>query len=409
MRIIYLHKYGWFKRFGIPNRPDILSRYLCEADCDVMLVGTRSNARSRPGFFGLKDVWSEGRLTNVMLNGPVVDFGFNKLRILSWLIFELQILAQILMFRRFRPDVIIASSLSVLTMATGVVLKTVLRARLVIEVRDIHPLTMIELGGFSRKNPAVRLLGAIERWAYSKADLIMSPLENLDEHVRSLVDEPPPFVWVPMGYDPALVTADASSSAAHIFERIDSLAAKGQFIVGYAGTIGLANDLERILKIAQNGTIPNLEIFMIGEGPLKKRYVEQYGHLRNVHFFDFVPKDDVPHILARFHLLLGMCHNASIYRFGVSPNKWIDYALSGRPFVTNLALPLQVISEGGNAFVARDSSDMAFEEEMQRIATLPPEELDRMGEKGRSFVLEHRSYRQLAEVFSGQLRALLSK
>jgi glycosyltransferase involved in cell wall biosynthesis len=391
------------------NRPDILSRYLCEAGSDVMLVGSRSNARSQPAFFGFKDVWSEGRLTNVMLNGPTIAFGFNKLRVLSWLIFELQVLMQIAMFWRFRPDVIIASSPSVLTMATGVMLKTLLRARLVIEVRDIYPLTIIELGGFSRKNIAVRFLGAIERWAYLKADMIMSPLENLDEHVRSLVDKPPPFVWVPMGYDPALVTGDASTNAVPIFERIESLAAKGRFIVGYAGTIGLANDLERILKIAQDGSIPNLEVFMIGEGPLKNRYVAEFGHLTNVHFCDFVPKDDVPHILARFHLLLGTCHNASIYRFGVSPNKWIDYALSGRPFVTNLELPLQVISDGGNAFVARDSSDAAFQEEIRRIATLPPEELDWMGEKGRSFVLQHRSYRHLAEVFSGRLRTLLSQ
>jgi glycosyltransferase involved in cell wall biosynthesis len=212
-----------------------------------------------------------------------------------------------------------------------------------------------------------------------------------------------------MGYDPALVTADASANVAPIFERIESLAAKGRFIVGYAGTIGLANDLERILKIAQIGSVPNLEVFMIGEGPLKDRYVTQFGHLPNVHFFDFVAKDDVPHILARFHLLLGMCHNASIYRFGVSPNKWIDYGLSGRPFITNLELPLRVISDGGNAFVARDSSDAAFEEEIQRIATLLPEELDLMGAKGRSFVLQYRSYRQLADVFSGMLRSQLLK
>jgi hypothetical protein len=85
-------------------------------------------------------------------------------RILSWLDFEWRLF----LFPKQglpRPDLVIVSSLSLLTIFNGLWLKVRYRCRLVFEVRDIWPLTIIEEGGFSARNPLVMGLAMIERLA----------------------------------------------------------------------------------------------------------------------------------------------------------------------------------------------------------------------------------------------------
>src|SRR5690606_15081156 len=62
-------------------------------------------------------------------------------RILSWLHFEWRLLR--LPKQQFpKPDTIIVSSLSLLTIINGLILKKRYRCRLIFEIRDIWPLTI---------------------------------------------------------------------------------------------------------------------------------------------------------------------------------------------------------------------------------------------------------------------------
>ena len=47
-----------------------------------------------------------------------------------------------------RPDAIIVSSLSILTILNGLWIRRRYRTRLIFEIRDIWPLTLVEEGGF---------------------------------------------------------------------------------------------------------------------------------------------------------------------------------------------------------------------------------------------------------------------
>ena len=82
-------------------------------------------------------------------------------RILSWLDFE---------WRLFRlpkhqlppPDVVVVSSLSLLTIVQGLFWRRRYKCRLVFEIRDIWPLTITEEGGFSPRNPLVLGLATVD-------------------------------------------------------------------------------------------------------------------------------------------------------------------------------------------------------------------------------------------------------
>ena len=93
-------------------------------------------------------------------------------RIISWLDFEWR-LFRMPHTELPRPEVIIVSSLSLLTILNGLWLRRRYRCKLVFEVRDIWPLTLVGTGGYSPRNPIIMLLAWIEKLGYSRADLIV--------------------------------------------------------------------------------------------------------------------------------------------------------------------------------------------------------------------------------------------
>jgi len=163
MRIVYISKYTILPQFKAPNRQYFISKYLSQQEeAEVLLIGSKSTLAPVPAFKGLFQSVSEGRLEMVTLNGPVVDPGFNFKRLWSWVVFEINIFRFRKRIKAFKPDVVIVSSLSILTFITGVFLKKWLKIPLVIEIRDIHPLTIVEVGNYSPANPAIRLLKMVE-------------------------------------------------------------------------------------------------------------------------------------------------------------------------------------------------------------------------------------------------------
>lgn len=397
MRILMISKYTGFKGRSMPTRQYFIGRALATQGCAVMLVGSRSNgSRAIPRFSGMSQRWREGAMDCMLLNGPVVTFGINMRRILSWIIFEFMLLLQIRVFRRFAPDVVLVSSLSFLTLATGVLLKRLLQCRLVVEIRDIYPLTLVEIGGFSRRNPIIRLLSLIEQQAYKSADLLVSPLEAFDRHASEVVGHRVPFAWIPMGFDDAAMNGTVGIEAAQVMERLRSFRREGKFLIGYAGTIGAANALDDVLKAARDDRLANCQFVFIGDGPLKPTYEKESSDRENVSFFGPVPRQDVPDVLSECDLLISPVKAVSLYRFGISANKWIEYSLSGRPFLTNAQEDLAVIKQGRNAFVSKSPGAPALADSIAEISHMAPQVLSEMGALGQAFVREKLRYSSLS-------------
>ena len=85
------------------------------------------------------------------------------------------------------PDVIIVSSLSPLPIINAYLWSIKHKAKLIFEVRDIWPLSLIEIGGFSKLNPLVLFFGWFEKFAYKKSDKVISLLPNAKPYMESRV------------------------------------------------------------------------------------------------------------------------------------------------------------------------------------------------------------------------------
>jgi glycosyltransferase involved in cell wall biosynthesis len=313
-------------------------------------------------------------------------------RILSWIHFEWALFW--LRKRRFtRPDVIIVSSLSLLTIVNGFLLRRRYNARLVFEIRDIWPLTITEVGGFSQRNPLVIALGIIERLGYRYADDIVGTMPNLREHVANVLGCSRPVHCIGQGF-----SSRAIVTPARLGNYVGSERNQDSFTICYAGTIGIDNALDTLFEAAETlKNDPQIRFLVVGDGSMLSAYKERYSQLPNLTFAPKVLKEDVQAVLATADLLYLSTHKSEVWKYGQSLNKVIDYMLSGKPIVASYSGFSSMIDEAdcGTFIPATDVS--ALVEEFRRFASMSPAVRKEAGERGRTWILENRSYRRLAE------------
>src|SRR5690606_27125812 len=141
-----------------------------------------------------------------------------------------------------KPDVILYSSLSLVGFLGAERLARKNKVPLYFEVRDIWPLSLIEIGGISPSHPFVRFLQWVEDRAYRKSDKVISNLKNSIVHMVSRGLDPNKFHWIPNGVSPS----EGITSQALDLE-INTRIPQDRFVIGYTGSIGIANCLQNLL------------------------------------------------------------------------------------------------------------------------------------------------------------------
>ena len=316
-------------------------------------------------------------------------------RILSWFDFEYRV------WRRAtkdleKPDVVIASSLSLLSIFSGIFLRKRYGCLLIIEVRDIWPLVLYEEGGFSPNNPLVYALGWVERLGYVKADRIVGTMPNLGAHVENVLGYPKATFCVPMGVDDELLEKAPTLP----IEYAEAYIPNNKFIVCHAGTIGVSNALNTFFECARAmHDIADVHFLIVGEGYMKADYQEQCSDMTNITFAPRVDRMMVQSVLTHCDLLYFSVHPSKVLEYGQSLNKVIDYMLSGRPIVASYSGYPSMINEAQSGSYVPAEDVVALRGEIVRYASMKAEERMKIGSRGREWVLSNRRYKDLAQSY----------
>jgi len=313
-------------------------------------------------------------------------------RILSWLHFEWK-LWQMPKAQLPPPDAVIVSSLSLLTIVNGLLLRRHYGARLVFEVRDIWPLTLTEEGGFSPRNPFVLMLSYLERLAYRRADAIVGTMPNLGEHVSEVLGEVKLTHCIPMGVDETSLSISEELPAEFASRYIPA----GKFIVAHVGTIGITNAVETLLQCAdQMKDNSSVHFLFVGDGDLRSHFQHKYAYLKNLTFAPRVAKAKVPAVLALCDLLYFSTYPSKVWHFGQSLNKLVDYMMAGKPIVGSYTGFPSMINEAqcGSFVEAGDVDGLRLE--LERYTRMPHHKRQELGERARIWILANRQYSKLA-------------
>ena len=314
-------------------------------------------------------------------------------RILGWLHFEFRVLFLRLVHVR-TPDVIIVSSLSLLSVISGLYFKRKFSCKLIFEVRDIWPLILIENGGFSVRNPFVRFLGLLEWAGYKYADQIVGTMPNLGAHVRGILGYDRSVACIPMGVPEEMISHGASEFPSHL----EAVFPKAKFVLTHAGSIGIDNALETLLdaaRLLQDDS--QIAFFIIGKGDLVEHYKTVCADLPNVIFADPVANKYVQPILQRSSALYFAAHPTVVLKYGQSLNKLIDYMYSGRPIIGSYSgLPSMVNEADCGEFVSAGDA-LSLVRVLKIWAAKSSVEMDVIGARGRRWVLENRTFDRLTD------------
>src|SRR5208337_982333 len=246
------------------------------------------------------------------------------------------------------PDLVIASSTYPLDMVAARRIARKAVARLVFEVHDLWPLTLTEMG-MPKSHPFVVLMQWAEHFAYRNADRVISMLPNAACHMESHGLRPDKFRHVPNG----IVTAEWESDRAPVSrEHAEVLAAireEGRFLVAYAGAHGLANSLETVVESAALLRDRPVAFVLVGQGPEKEGLERKARGLgvTNVTFLPPVPKASIPALLASADALFLGLKRTPLFLFGISPNKLMDYMMSGKPIIQAIEAGNDMVGESG--------------------------------------------------------------
>ena len=392
--IWYVCKYVTPLKYGWASRQFYLAREFQALGHKAVVVSSDSNHLGK--FPAFEDTYTreeiEGIETWWIRTARYVRTASVR-RILSWLDFEWK-LWRMPTDRLPKPDVIIVSSLSLLTILNGIRLKARHGCKLVFEIRDIWPLTMTEEGGYSPGNPFVKLLGWVERLGYRRSDVIVGTMPNLTEHVTEVTGQVLNCQCIPMGYDPALYDQPEPLPEGYAEKYIPP----GKFIVGYGGSIGQTNALDTLMACARAlKDDPRYHFVVLGSGDLLEKFKGETADLPNITFAPRVKKEQVQRVLERCSVLYLSVENSKVWRYGQSLNKVIDYMTACKPIIASYdGFPSMIDEAGCGVFIpAKDLG--ALKGAIVDYAARPPGELEAIGARGKAWLLEHRLYRRIAE------------
>ncbi len=397
-RIIwYISKYASPLKYGFASRHFYLASEFNQLGNRTIVISSNSNHLAQiPDF---QDIFTKEEIDGVetlWIKSMKYDGSASIRRIISWIDFELKLL---LMPKKLipKPDVIIVSSLSLLTVLNGYRLKRRYGCKLIFEVRDIWPLTIIEEGNFNRWNPFVMVLSWIEKFGYRHSDVIVGTMPNLAEHVKIVTKNNLNCYCIPFGFDPSQYIRPEPLPEGYEERYIP----KNKFIIGYAGSIGLTNALDPLIKCSEIlKDDPDIHFLLVGEGDMLNKYTKEVKELKNITFAPKVSKLQVQSILSHCDVLYFSVKNSKVWSYGLSLNKLIDYMFAGKPIIASYSGYPSMVNEAecGSFVPAGDVS--ALINTLYTYKELANNQLESIGKKGKEWLLLNRSYKKIALDYS---------
>jgi hypothetical protein len=279
-------------------------------------------------------------------------------------------------------DIVMVSSPTFFSIGSGWLLARLKRARFVVEVRELWPAIIVELGVLTNR----RIIGLLERLelaAYAAADEVVVVSDGIRENLIGR--------GVPAGKVHTIrhgVSLDKFGPAVppDPYLRAGLGARPHEFLVVYAGTHGISQGLPEAAVAASRMAGLPIHLAFVGDGPDKPRLRHQVTELalRNVTLANGIPAELMPSLLATADMLIVTLRDVPLLAT-VVPSKIFEYLAAGRPVIGAVTgEAAQILREAG-AVVVPPGDSAALAAAIRRLAA-DPEIRDIIAAQGRTYV-----------------------
>lgn len=399
MNILYLDHYAGSIHHGRSFRPYYLGQeWLNDEHKLCVVAGSFSHLRyAQPDKLGFEEI---DNITYFWVWTPRYQ-GNGVMRFVSICVFMMQLFINVpRILRHAKPDVIIGSTVYMLDMLPGWIMKKISGAKLVFELHDLWPASLIQIGKMPKYHPFVLLIASAQWLAYKLTDQVISILPNTYPHMEKFGIRKDQFYYVPNGvYEPDWNQQEDLSS--DLESKLTTIKKKYDFIVGYAGAHGAANELRNLCLAAQKLQDRNIAFVLIGDGDSKQDLMTlcKTEAIQNIYFFPKISKRQVPKVLSHMDVLYLGVPNKDLYRYGISPNKLFDYMMAQKPVIKTIMEENDIVENSGCGICCASSHPDALKDVILDLYAKTPSQREEMGKKGKAYILKNYTYEILATKF----------
>lgn len=264
-----------------------------------------------------------------------ISYGTNLLlRQISIMLFDIITALKILFSRDIKYIIINTPPISIFNL-----LATKLRKKiLVIDVEDLWPLFLIELG--MKNKIAIKYMSFFSKYSYRVADKISVVSSGMMNYISN-IEGVQKNIWIsPLG-----IKIEDFMNKEKNYKIIEGKTWENDFKIMYLGAHGRANDLISVLdtikcfnnKYGKNINSKKISFIFIGDGDQKENIVKysETLNLKNVYFEDAVPSSLVAEYLTHADICLTNLQKVESFKL-VRPNKIFQYMAVSKPIISGI-------------------------------------------------------------------------
>jgi len=299
--------------------------------------------------------------------------------------------------RRNDFDVLIASSPPFLPQASAAALSRMRGIPLVLEIRDLWPDYMVQLG-MLRNTKARAALFALERRLLNVADQVVVVTESFRERVIAKGVRPDRVDVIPNGVDLTVYHAtDESSSVPALGRESD------EFLVGYLGTFGKGQGLEYVIRAAallekERGPI---RFVLAGDGPELSAVKDEIATLgvTSVNLHPPIPRNETRAFYNSCDLCLVPLAPIPIFSETI-PSKIFEIMACERPLVASVSGEgAAIVERSKGGLLSRPGDAQGLANAIVRARAMSREDREAMGQRARQYVSNHYDRVALADKY----------
>lgn len=305
----------------------------------------------------------------------------------------------------FAPDVdvVVSTSPQMLCGLSGYFVALMHRRPFVLEVRDLWPKQIIDLGAVS--NPLIiSLLSCVERFMYRRARAVVTVAEATRDEI------------IERGFPASKIHTVTNGIDASFFRPLPSdemLRAEhgwtGKTVVLYIGTHGLSHGLTTILDTADLlQPRKDIHFVFVGAGAEREKLMQRAEalYLKNVTFLPMQNKSEMPRYYAASDICLVPLKKRRVFLYNI-PSKMFEIMACGRPIILGARGQAQkLLDEAGAGLAVEPENPQDYADAILRLAD-HPELRFRFGEQGRHHAVAHYSREQKAADFAEILESVV--
>jgi glycosyltransferase involved in cell wall biosynthesis len=301
-----------------------------------------------------------------------------------------------------KADVFVSTSPQFFCGLAGFFVARAKRARWVLEIRDLWPDSISAVGALHNRL-ALRVLQALEGWAYRTADLVVPVTTSAARHIESRGVPRGRIQVVMNGVDLTRFGAPAPDR-----ELARTLGLEDKFVAGYLGTHGMAHPLETVLEAARRMQHDRrIAFLLVGEGASRETLLGERDRLGlgNVVMLGLQPRDRMTALWSLCDVALVLLRRSPVLDTAL-PSKMVEAMAMGRPVIVAAEGEARALIEAAGAgLVIAPEDPQALAEAMRRLADDPALARE-LGKRGRAWAETNHDRRRLAQTLLAAIEGI---